>query len=439
MRATRKKKLGFITLGCQMNKHDSEWIAGVLSDTHEVTEEHSQADLLVINTCAVRDKAEQKFSSLLGRLRPLKKQNQKMIIGVAGCVAQEHGEALAKKEPMVDMVFGPRTISKVPEMLLRFEQTGKTQVDVSDHGGFDDYPMARQSSVSAWVSIMQGCDNFCSYCIVPYARGRERSRPADSIVSEVSRLAAEGFVEITLLGQNVNSYGKGLPEETDFPRLLARINAIEGIRRIRFVTSHPKDLSRGLVDAMADLEKVCPSLHLPLQSGSGRILKLMNRGYTAEEYFEKVDLLRSRVPGMALTSDIIVGFPGETEEDFQMTVDALERVRYDNIFLFKYSPRPGTAATKLTDPEVDKVAVGERFTQLMENQNAISRQVYEGWVGRQVEILVEGPSRNNPSKGSGRTKENLMVHFMSDNDYTGKFIRVSINHAGRFFLEGQLA
>ena len=271
MRDKGKKKLGFITLGCQMNKHDSEWIAGVLADTHEVTGQHSEADFLVINTCAVRDKAEQKFTSLLGRLRPMKTRKRDMIIGVAGCVAQEHGEALAKKEPMVDMVFGSRTIGRVPEMLARFEQTGQTQVDISDCGGFDDYPMVRESSVSAWVSIMQGCDNFCSYCIVPLVRGRERSRPAESIIAEVRRLAAEGYVEITLLGQNVNSYGGGLAEEIDFPSLLAKVSAVEGIRRIRFVTSHPKDISDRLIDTMASLENICPSLHLPIQSGSGHI------------------------------------------------------------------------------------------------------------------------------------------------------------------------
>ncbi|MDH5511138.1 MAG: tRNA (N6-isopentenyl adenosine(37)-C2)-methylthiotransferase MiaB, partial [Nitrospinota bacterium] len=368
-----------------MNKHDSEWIAGVLADTHEVTVRHSEADFLVINTCAVRDKAEQKFTSLLGRLRPLKTSKRGMVIGVAGCVAQEHGEALAKREPIVDMVFGSRTIARVPEMLARFEQTGQTQVNISDNGGFDDYPMVRESSVSAWVSIMQGCDNFCSYCIVPLVRGRERSRPAESIISEVCRLASEGYVEITLLGQNVNSYGRGLAEKTDFPSLLARVSAVEGIKRIRFITSHPKDLSDRLIDTMASLENVCPSLHLPLQSGSDPILKQMNRGYSADEYFRMVDRLRDRIPGISLTSDIIVGFPGETDADFQMTIKALERLRFYNIFLFKYSPRSGTAAAAL-DGEVGLKITSDRFLEAMDTQEAISRRWYESWVGKQVEV-----------------------------------------------------
>ena len=418
-----------------MNKHDSEWIAGVLSSDYEVTEDHSRADFLVINTCAVRGKAEQKFSSLMGRLRPLKLQKKEMIIGVAGCVAQEHGAALAKREPMVDLVFGPRTIGNIPRMLARLEQTGQTQVDLSDNGQFEEYPMVRQSRTSAWVSIMQGCDNFCSYCIVPSTRGRERSRSPESILAEVRQLAKDGYQEITLLGQNVNSYGLGSASQVDFAALLAMVHSVEGIRRIRFVTSHPKDLSDGLIDAMASLEKICPSLHLPLQSGSSRILERMNRGYTAKEYLAKVDRLKQAVPGIGLTSDIIVGFPGETEEDFQMTMEAIDQVRYDNIFLFNYSPRPGTAAAQLPGAVAPAVA-SDRFLKVMAAQEQVSRQIYEGWVGKSVEVLCEGPSKRDPSKSSGRTPQNLMVHFHTAKDYTGGFIHVNIVKAGRYSLEG---
>ena len=437
MDLNQKKKLGFVTLGCQMNKHDSEWIAGVFSSEYDVTVEHEEADLLIINTCAVRDKAEQKFSSFLGRLKPLKARKKDMVIGVAGCMAQEHGEALAKKEPMVDLVFGPRTISKAPVMLRRFMETGKSQVDISDHGDYDEYPMVRETSVNGWISIMQGCDNFCSYCIVPHVRGRERSRRPESIVAEARCLAEEGFKEITLLGQNVNSYGKGLGGEVDFPRLLEMVNEVEGVERIRFVTSHPKDLSIRLVEAMARLEKVCPSLHLPLQAGSSRVLHSMNRGYTPKEYFEKIDLLREKVEGIALTSDIIVGYPGETEDDFQETEKAIALARFDNIFLFKYSPRPGTAAFKL-EGMVDDITAGQRFLRIMAAQEKVSREIYNGWVGKTVPILVEGPSKKDPSKATGRTPQNLLVHFHSNMEYTGRIIHVKITGAGRYSLTGAL-
>jgi tRNA-2-methylthio-N6-dimethylallyladenosine synthase len=432
-----RKKLGFITLGCQMNKHDSEWIAGVLSGDYQVTEDFTKADLLVINTCAVRGKAEQKFASLLGRLRPLKAKKKDMIIAVAGCVAQEQGEALARRAPMVDIIFGPRTIGRAAQLLEKFHRTGRTVVDVSGGGDFGEYPMRRESAVCAWVSIIQGCDNFCSYCIVPHTRGRERSRRPETIVSEARDLAARGFREITLLGQNVNSYGKGLEETADFPTLLEMLNAVEGIDRIRFITSHPKDLSDRLIGAMADLGKVCPYLHLPLQSGSDRILALMNRGYTASEYFAKVDRLRQRVPGVSLTSDIIVGFPGETDEDFEMTAQAVERADYDNIFLFKYSPRPGTAAAQLPG-EVDEKIVGERFSRILALQDKIGERICRGWIGKSAPVLVEGPSKKDPSKSAGRTPENILVHFQSENDYTGQIIHVKIVSAGRYSLEGRL-
>ena len=437
MRNNGMKKLAIVTLGCQMNKHDSEWIAGLLQDEYELTEHKEEADFLLVNSCTVRDKAEQKFFSLLGRLRPLKAAKRDMVIGVAGCVAQDQGVAVIKREPLVDLVVGSRAIENVPALLERFLETGEPQVDTSFTDRFDELTMIRASSHSAWVSIMQGCDNYCSYCIVPSVRGPERSRPARFIIDEIRLLAEKGYKEITLLGQNVNSYGTGLDTEIDFPSLLEKVNSIDGIERIRFVTSHPKDLSNRLIDAMADLPKVCPALHLPLQSGSDNILDKMNRGYTSAHYFERVERLREKVADLSLTSDMIVGFPGETDEDFDETYEALERVSFTNIFLFKYSPRKGTAAVDLAGI-VDPSVVTSRFDRLMGLQKKITQGAYNSWVGREVQIVGEGPSKKDSSRQTGRSPQNLIVHFESDIDYTGKTIHVIIMKVGKYSLDGLL-
>lgn len=433
----RKKKLAVVTLGCQMNKHDSERIAGLLSDEYELTDRREEADFLVVNTCSVRDKAEQKFFSLLGRLRPLKEANKKLVIGVAGCVAQDQARAIIKREPMVDLVFGPRALMNIPFMLERFRQTGQAQVDTSDTGKLDEFPMRRESKISGWVSIMEGCDNYCSYCIVPYTRGPERSRGPDSIVKEIGLLAERGYKEVTLLGQNVNSYGSGLAEGIDFPGLLEKVDRIDGIERIRFVTSHPKDLSYKLTEAMASLPAVAPALHLPMQSGSDKILQRMNRMYSISHYCEKVELLRRKVADIAITTDLIVGFPGETDKDFEATYNAVKDIEFDNIFLFKYSKRRGTAATRFVD-QVEGFTTSERFDKITRLQKEISDKRYGKWVGKQVEILVEGRSKNNGAKYSGRTPQNLIVHFQSDIDYTGERIYVRIDRAGKFSLDGKV-
>jgi len=436
MTKTKRKKLSVITLGCQMNLHDSEWISGALQDEYDQTDNSAEADFLLVNTCSVRDKASQKFFSLLGRLRPLKQAKKDMVIGVAGCVAQEMGAEIIKREPMVDLVIGTRAIGHTPDLLRKLEETGKAQVDISDTPVYDEFPMRRESSFSAWVSIMRGCDNHCSYCIVPSTRGAEMSRPPEHIVNEVQGLLDQGYKEITLLGQNVNSYGRGLAPKISFPELLRKIDSIGKIERLRFVTSHPKDLSGDLIETMGELSSLCPSLHLPIQSGSDKVLKMMKRGYTAEQYFEKVDKLKARIPDLSLTSDVIVGFPGETDEDFEQTYSAIEKIRYSNIFLFKYSPRPGTPAAKLSSGLVNRKTAQARFERIMSLQQEITREIYNSWMGCEVAVLVEGISKKDASKYTGRTVQNIVVNFEADKDYTGEIIRVKVKKCGQYSLAG---
>ncbi|HEB72055.1 MAG TPA: tRNA (N6-isopentenyl adenosine(37)-C2)-methylthiotransferase MiaB, partial [Nitrospirae bacterium] len=347
--------------------------------------------------------------------------------------------AIIKRESMVDLVIGPRALENIPAMLERFRQTGEPQVDTSDTGKLDEFSMNRESKISGWVSIMEGCDNYCSYCIVPYTRGGERSRSPESIVKEIRALADGGYKEVTLLGQNVNSYGSGLLKNgaMDFPELLEEVGRIDGIERIRFVTSHPKDLSVKLMEAMADLPKVTPALHLPLQSGSDKILKRMNRIYTISHYYEKVEILSKKVTDIALTTDLIIGFPGETDEDFEATYNALKNIEFYNIFLFKYSPRRGTAAVQFSD-QVSDFIVSERFERITQLQNEITNKKYGKWVGEEVEILVEGRSKKERARYTGRTPQNLIVHFQSDIDYTGKIINIRIDRAGKYSLDGQV-
>ncbi|MBF0293397.1 MAG: tRNA (N6-isopentenyl adenosine(37)-C2)-methylthiotransferase MiaB [Nitrospinae bacterium] len=432
-----KKKLAIITLGCQMNKSDSEWLAGTLTEEYEYTEDKTEADFLVVNTCAVRDKAEHKFFSLLGTLRPLKAANKNLVIGVAGCMAQEHGEMIVQREPLVDIVFGTRALDKAHILLRKFEETGRPQVDTSYGSEYEDFPVRRESALSAWVPIMRGCGNHCSYCIVPSTRGPEQSRPISNLLNEVSALIAQGYREITLLGQNVNSYGVGLGGGVDFPGLLRQMNPIAVDARIRFVTSHPKDLSDSLIGAMTELESVCPYLHLPIQSGSDKILELMKRGYTADRYFDRVDKLRERIPDLSLTSDVIVGFPGESDEDFEATFRAVERANYDNIFLFKYSPRPNTPAENLPGRIPAKLAQ-ERFDRVMTLQKEITAKRLAGWIGRDVEVLVDGPSKRDTEKMCGRTPQNIVVNFTSGEDFTGRLVRVKITKSGQFSLHGDI-
>ena len=435
-----QKKLALLTYGCQMNVHDSERIAGILSrEDYSLTDEIEKADMVLLNTCSVRDKAEQKVYSQLGRLRELKESKPNLIIGVCGCIAQKERERILHKVPFVDLIFGTQNIHHLPSLLHDLNKGNGKVVEISEEPiDFDlDSPISRESRVKAWVSVIQGCNNYCSYCVVPYARGRERSIPSHLILKEVSRLCKEGYREVTLLGQNVNSYGSDIRGEIDFPDLLERINQIDGLLRIRFVTSHPKDLSDKLITKMASLPKVCEHLHLPVQSGSDRILKKMNRGYTAERYLGIVAKLRSALPHIALTTDIIVGFPGEEEEDFLATKRLISDVKYDTIFLFKYSQRPETRASFMED-NVSPKEKGERFDEILNLQKTITLSKNRLLENKSVEVLVEGESKKNKNKLTGRTRSYKIVNFSGPKSLTGRLSDVHIIKGGLYSLEGEL-
>jgi tRNA-2-methylthio-N6-dimethylallyladenosine synthase len=433
------KSFHIITFGCQMNEHDSERMAGILqTQGYSVAPCPENADMIILNTCSIREKAEQKFYSELGRLKGLKTANPNMKIAVAGCIAQQEGGDLISRAPYVDMIFGPSDIGRLSTLV---EKNLSSQTQVIETAGDPDYqrkqiPTARTDGLKAWVSIMYGCDNYCTYCVVPYLRGRERSRHPDDILQEVSELARAGYKEVSLLGQNVNSYGKGLEGNIGFPALLKRINDISGIERIRFVTSHPRDLSDDLIVAMRDLPKVCESLHLPVQSGSDGMLKAMNRRYTREDYLAKIMKLRQEVPDIALTTDIIVGFPGETEQDFEMTLQLLRAIRYDGIFAFKYSQRPGTAALRLSGHLPDDVKE-KRLEQVLTLQKEISGQKNREHIGTKKEILIDGFSKRG-GKLTGRTRGNKAVNVAADASLIGCLATVRIVSAGANSLTGQI-
>ncbi len=434
-----KRSYSLITYGCQMNKHDSECIAGILEgEGYRPTERLASADLILVNTCSIREKAEQKVYSELGRLKALKIMNPGLVLGVCGCIAQRHGERLLEKAPGVDLVFGTQNISRLPVLLRRLEAGESALADIEPEKEEESLSRGarREGRIRAWVSIARGCDNYCSYCVVPYARGPERSRPSQEVLREVRELAREGFKEVTLLGQNVNSYGKGLEREVTFPELLRAVDKVEGIERVRFITSHPKDLSSELVEAVAELAKVCEHLHLPVQSGSDRTLRAMRRGYTVEEYLQKVESLRTLIPEVGLTADIIVGFPGEGEEDHRATRELLSRVRYDNIFLFKYSPRPGTAAARLPHRVSPEVAA-RRFSELLELQKAITLEKNRSLEGRIEEVLVEGESKTRPDRLTGRARSNRIVNFSGPVGLVGELLSCRITRGGLYSLEGE--
>jgi tRNA-2-methylthio-N6-dimethylallyladenosine synthase len=422
-----------------MNKYDSERIAGVLSkQDYSKTDDLSEADLILLNTCTVREKADHKVLSKLGRLKKLKDNNPDLIIGVCGCIPQVQGEAFLGRSRVVDFVFGTQNIHQLMEMIgeaRKGKRVAKITKEPPEAHGFSRDALLRESGHQAWVSIMTGCDNFCTYCIVPYTRGRERSRESDEIIEEIRNLAEKGYVEVTLLGQNVNSYGRDLSHPVHFHELLERINEIDGIARIRFVTSHPKDLSDSLIETMRDSKKVCEYLHLPLQSGSDKILKRMNRGYTREIYMEKVEKLKSAIPGIALSTDIIVGFPGETEEDFRETEKAMLDVRFHSSFIFKYSPRPGTSAMSFQE-RVEEVVMNERFDRLDALQKEMTLNHNHALAGKIVEVLVEGKSKNNPETLMGRTRTNKIIIIPGPENLKGNLLEVEITHAGLYSLYG---
>jgi tRNA-2-methylthio-N6-dimethylallyladenosine synthase len=433
------KSFHIITFGCQMNEHDSERMTGILEErgcaSAPVAED---ADMIILNTCSIREKAEQKFFSELGRLRNLKAAKPGLKIAVAGCIAQQEGSNILSRAPYVDMIFGPSDIARLSDMVDKGQSQSSPVIDTS---GDTEYhrkhiPAVRSDKIKAWVSIMYGCDNFCTYCVVPYLRGRERSRPSGDIVSEVRELAQKGYKEVTLLGQNVNSYGRGLEQSVDFPSLLRLVNDVPGIERIRFVTSHPRDLSDGLITAVRDLPKVCEFLHLPIQSGSDRMLASMNRKYNRDDYLDKIKRLRDAVPDIALTTDIIVGFPGETEQDFEMTVKLLEEVRYDGIFAFKYSKRPGTAALKLSDHLPEQVKE-ERLTRVLDLQKTITVKKNKTLAGTIQEVLVDGYSKRGGTV-TGRTRGNKVVNVDGPASLIGSLVHVKITSPGVNSLTGKI-
>lgn len=434
------RKVFIQTFGCQMNKYDSEKMAGVLGEfDYSLTNTVDKADVIILNTCSVRDKAEQKVFSKLGRLKKQKNKNPELIIGVGGCIGQISSETILKRTPYVDLVFGTMNIHRLPILIDKvLEGNGPVSEVYSEADQyFDDYRLSRESNIQAWMSIMHGCDNYCSYCVVPYTRGREVSRTSSDILSEIKMLAHEGYKEVTLLGQNVNSYGKNNNEELTFSGLLEKACAIPGIERIRFITSHPKDFSNELIEVIRDFDKVCEQIHLPVQSGSNKILSLMNRKYSVEEYLENIKKLKLAVPDVALSTDIIVGFPGETERDFEDTIDLIKKVEFDNIFLFKFSPRPGTSAAQLSI-QIDGKTKQKRFETLLNLQKSITLKANMKLEGKTEEVLVEGKSKNNSDKFTGRTLSNKIVNFRGSDDLIGKIVPVKVIRAGLYSLDGEI-
>ena len=431
------------TFGCQMNARDSEKLVGVLELIgYKEEPDEEKADFVIYNTCTVRENANLRVYGRLGQLGAKKKKNPHMFIGLCGCMMQEPTvvEKIKKSYRFVDLIFGTHNIYKFAELIVTRFESERMVIDIWKDTDkiVEDLPSERKFSFKSGVNIMFGCNNFCSYCIVPYVRGRERSRNPKDIIREIEGLVADGVVEVMLLGQNVNSYGKNLEEPMTFAQLLQEIEKIEGLERIRFMTSHPKDLSDELIEVMAHSKKICKHLHLPVQSGSSRILKLMNRKYTKEDYLAKIEKVKKRIPNISLSTDIIVGFPTETKEDFEETLDVLRKVEYDNIFSFIYSRREGTPAAKLdfvlTDEEIH-----ENFNKLLEVQNEISKRKNEAYVGRVEKVLVDGVSKNDETTLSGRCDSSKIVNFKGDKSLIGKYIDVRITEAHTWSLNGEIA
>ncbi len=436
--------LAFVdTYGCQQNEADSERIRGYLRAMgYGFTQDTEQAQVIVLNTCAIREHAEQRVLGNLGALVHGKRRHPDQIICVCGCMAQEPhvAEKIRQSFRHVDLVFGPHVLWKFPEFLHTL-LTGRGRIfQIPDEAGSiaEGIPVVRQDRVKAWVSIMYGCNNFCSYCIVPYVRGRERSRKPEDILREVEGLVRDGYKDITLLGQNVNSYGKDLDEPLDFAALLERVNAIPGDFLIRFMTSHPKDATQKLFETMAGCEKVAPVLHLPFQAGNNRILKVMNRKHTIEEYLDKIRALRALIPDIVLTSDVIVGFPGETTAEFEDTLKVLKEVRFDALFTFIYSPRVGTPAAKMDDP-MSREEKLQNFNRLVALQDAISEEKHAAYIGKTVRCLIDGVSDDARYDLTARTPGNRLVRLTGDSSALGQFRNVTITDANKWSLFGELA
>ncbi len=439
------KKLYIKTFGCQMNEYDSAKMADVLGqgETMVPTDDPADADIILFNTCSVREKAQEKVFSDLGRIRALKRERPGLVVGVGGCVASQEGASIVARAPYVDVVFGPQTLHRLPELIERRRQTGRPQVDISfpEIEKFDHLPPARVEGASAFVSIMEGCSKYCSFCVVPYTRGEEVSRPFEDVLVEVAGLAEQGVREVTLLGQNVNAYrgamGEG-GELADFALLLEYVAEIPGIERIRYTTSHPKEFTQRLIDAYARVPKLVGHVHLPVQSGSDRVLAAMKRGYTALEYKSIIRRLRSVRPDISISSDFIVGFPGETEADFEKTLALVRDVGFDSSFSFVYSPRPGTPAADLHDDTPRETHL-ERLQRLQGLIDGNARAISDAMVGTRQRVLVEGRARKDANECSGRTENNRVVNFPGPDDLAGQLIDIDITAALPHSLRGRIA
>lgn len=428
------------TFGCQMNKADSENMLGLLSEIgYEKTADNKSADLMILNTCAIREGAEDKVFSYLGAWRKIKERRPGLLIAVGGCVAQDKGEALVKRAPYVDVVFGTHNLFRLPELVLKAQAERKPVVEIYQELPEDlpELPVIRQSDISAWVSIIYGCDYNCTYCIVPFVRGREKSREPDLLEKEVRELAAAGYVEVTLLGQNVTAYGHDLDPVIHLGHLLERVGRVEGIKRVRFITGHPRDLQDGIIEAVKNVQTACEYFHVPIQAGSDRTLRRMARGYNVDFYRRLAEKIRNKIPEASITTDLIVGFPGETENEFMETVSLVEEIAFDSCNTAAYSPRPHTVAANWEQqvPENEKY---ERLRFLNTVVGDVSHRVNKRYLGRTVEVLVEGPSERSPDRLTGRTRTNKVVNFESDLQLTGKLVDVEIQSTNPWALRGSL-
>lgn len=437
---TKQKTYYIFNYGCQMNASDTEHYAGQLEELgYMPAEDFHAADVIIVNTCCVRESAEKKIAGKIGELKNVKTKNPEVVICVAGCMAQKDGEKLLKKHPQVDLLLGTAYVNDFKNILTDYlaDRKGALYTDLTIHQSEFEGKMVRQSPFSAWIPIMYGCNNFCTYCIVPYVRGRERSRAIENIVTEIEQAVKEGYKEFTLLGQNVNSYGKDFGEKDAFAKLLRRVNEIEGVERVRYMTSHPRDMNEEVIKAVAECEHVCENFHVPFQAGSDEILRKMNRGYTREKYLELIKMIRSYVPDAAITTDIIVGFPGETEQDFEDTLALVQEVGFDAAFTFIYSKRSGTPAAKM-EGQVPLDVKKDRLNRLMEVQNLSSLHRNEEMLGKVVEVLAEGPSRN-PAVWTGRTRTNKIVLWPVEGKVyqPGDKVMVKVDTAQTWLVKGK--
>lgn len=435
-------KYFIFTFGCQMNEHDSEVMAGILeNEGYRAAQVKEEADLLLINTCCIRETAENKVYGLLGKLRKLKQAKPSLMIGLGGCMTQQESavDKIKRRFSYVDFVFGTYNTHHLGDLLAKAKINRKTVIEVLQEAGpaCEILPARSSGNNRAWVVITHGCNNYCTYCIVPYVRGRERSRSPEDIIKEIENLVTRGYKEVTLLGQNVNSYGRDLQQNIDFAGLLEKVNRINNLERIRFVTSHPRDFTSRLIETISICDKVCEFVHLPVQAGSNHVLQMMNRGYTREYYLELVERIRRSIPGVAITTDIMVGFPGESDEDFSETLDLVEKIRFDSAFTFIYNKRSGTPAALMSE-QISAEKKRERIKILIKKQNQIAKEINLNEVGKKHQILIEGKSKNNPEFLSGRSRTNKLVICHGSPHLIGKLAEVEITGGGLTHLEGKL-